>query len=266
MQRVYLEQDMQEPELLPFAGGEVAVLSSRSPGKESANEDGAAVLELGSERGLLAVADGMGGGRIGEAASRIALESLDKELKRDGEASVRESVLSALENANRRVLELGVGAGTTLAMAEVSDGKIRPYHIGDSHFLLVGQRGKVKKLTLAHSPVAYAVESGLLDESEAMHHDDRHIVSNIVGQADMHIEMGSPIRFTARDTLVLATDGVFDNLGVDEIVELVRKGPLRKCVSELFSLVSARMRGEVTTAPSKPDDATMVVFRPTAGR
>ena len=266
MQHVYLQKDMREPELLPFAGGEVAVLSSRCPGKESPNEDGAAILPVDDEGGLLAVADGMGGGRVGEAAARIAIESLSRELRRENDDSVRETVLSALENANRRVLDLGVGAGTTLAMAEIVNGKIRPYHVGDAHLLLVGQRGKVKKLTLAHAPVAYAVESGLLDEQEAMHHDDRHIVSNIVGQTDMHIEMGTPIRFTKRDTLVLATDGVFDNLSVDEIVDLVRKGSLRTCVSELFALCQQRMGGSVATAPSKPDDATMLVFRPTASR
>lgn len=262
--KVFVDQDMGEAVLTAFAGGEVAILSRRCPGKESANEDGAVILSVNDRSGLLAVTDGMGGGPAGEEASRIALRALVAAARAGEGKGLREVVLSALETANRQVLDLGLGAATTLALAEIDQGVLRSYHVGDAHLLLVGQRGKIKRLTVAHAPVSYAVEAGVLDESEALQHEDRHLVSNVVGQEDMRIEMGAPIRLRPRDTLVLATDGIFDNLKVDEIVQLVRVGPLLGCMRAMLEACQRRMRGEDDDQPSKPDDFTLIVFRPTA--
>ncbi|MGI9590762.1 MAG: PP2C family protein-serine/threonine phosphatase, partial [Myxococcota bacterium] len=78
--------------------------------------------------------------------------------------------------------------------------------------LLIGQRGRVKLQTVDHSPVGFAVEAGLLDADAALHHEDRHIISNFVGGADLRIEMGSGLHLAERDTLCLASDGLADNL------------------------------------------------------
>ncbi|MEN8164347.1 MAG: ATP-binding protein, partial [Acidobacteriota bacterium] len=47
---------------------------------------------------------------------------------------------------------------------EIDGRSIRPYHVGDSQAVVCGQRGKLKLQTMAHAPVAYAVEAGVLDE------------------------------------------------------------------------------------------------------
>ncbi len=47
--------------------------------------------------------------------------------------------------------------------------------------LFTGHKGKIKLQTISRSPVGYAVHTGLLDETEAMHHEDRHLASNIIG-------------------------------------------------------------------------------------
>ena len=104
---------------------------------------------------------------------------------------------------------------------------------------------------------------GVLDESEAMQHEDRHIVSNVVGCPGMRIEIGSPIKLAPRDTVLLGSDGLFDNLRVDEIVHRVRKGPLDKAIAELAKLSRTRMVEPTDQhAMSKPDDLTIVGFRP----
>ncbi|MCA8970526.1 MAG: serine/threonine-protein phosphatase [Planctomycetes bacterium] len=260
--RTYLDENMDDAVVVPFCGGEVGIISQRSPDKDTANEDAAAIFSVSEVTGLLVVADGMGGSRGGESAARITLEELALEVDSTTSESVRESALRAVESANQRILDLGVGAGCTLAMAEIDGSSFRPYHIGDAGLLLVGGRGKIKKLTLSHAPVAYAVESGMLDEIEAMHHDDRHIVTNCLGHADMRIEMGSPITMNARDTLVLASDGLFDNLHIDEISAVVRRGPLDDAIRELMQRCRERQAGAVPDTPSKPDDTTVVVYRP----
>ena len=144
---------------------------------------------------------------------------------------------------------------------EVQDGKMRAYHAGDSMVLVTGQRGRIKWQNIPHSPVGYAVEAGLLDRGDALHHEDLHIVSNLLGLKDMRIELGPPVTLAARDTLILASDGLSDNLHSEEIVESIRKGPLRRAGETLATLGRKRMDSPERDAPSKPDDLTFVLLR-----
>ena len=156
-----------------------------------------------------------------------------------------------------------MGAGTTLAVVELDGRTVRPYHVGDSMILVVGGRGKIKLQTVPHSPVGYGVEAGLLDEREAMHHESRHVVSNVIGSSEMHIAVGPPIKLAPRDTVLLASDGLFDNLYSTRIAESVRKGKLQAAVQRLICASQQRMTGDQDGQPSKPDDLTFIAFRPT---
>ncbi len=261
--QLFFQAEMPRGEIYPIAAGRAGVLSTRSPDKTTPNEDAAALVPRNGHAGILVVADGMGGLPAGEQASSLAVREL---LRRIEEApaedpSLRVAILDGLERANRAVSELGVGAGTTMAIAEIQGRTVRPYHVGDSMILVVGQRGKIKLQTVSHSPVGYAVESGLLDETEAMNHADRHLVSNMLGAADMRIEVGSTIELARYDTLLLASDGLFDNLHLHEIVERIRKGPLEKVISILAEYCRDRMQGGRDGQPSKPDDLTFIAFR-----
>ena len=107
--------------------------------------------------------------------------------------------------------------------------------------------------------MGYAVEAGLLDEHEAMHHDERHVVSNMVGAADMRIEIGSALTPSPLDTALLATDGLFDNLGQDEVVEIVRSGPLDRIATEPGPRAQRNAcAAPAAGRPSKPDDLTFI--------
>ncbi len=253
---------MSEPRHLSLTAGEAVVFTTSGPGKEGENEDAAGVF-WNDTRGALAVADGVGGHASGAGAAAQLLCSIGKAIdSAPPEAdSLRGSVLDGLEHGNQAIRRRGTGAATTLVLAELDAGRLRPYHVGDSGILVVGQRGRRKLLTVPHSPVGYALEAGLLDEEEALHHDDRHLISNAVGMEDMRIEVGSPITLAPRDTVLLASDGLFDNLLLEEIIDIVRAGPLPKVAEELVHRCLARMAGGDEQAPSKPDDVTFLLFR-----
>lgn len=260
-------QDMGCVEVQAFATGEVGVISVPCPGKDGPNEDAIVLIEIDDRRGLLVVADGMGGGPAGGAAAERAVRAVAEAAAGLGdEGSVRESVLDGLEAANRSVPKVGSGAATTLAVAEINGRSMRTYHVGDSGALVVGQRGRVKHLTVAHSPTGYAIEAGFMDEEEALSHDERHLVSNVVGSAEMKIEVGPTIELAARDTVLLATDGVFDNLRIDEICDAIRVGSVRDAATRLAANVRRRMAGTGAEDPAKPDDWTFVLYRPTRHR
>ena len=77
----------------------------------------------------------------------------------------------------------------------------------------------------------------------------------------MRIEIGPSLKMAPRDTLVLASDGLADNLHVDEIVERVRKGPLQRVVGHVAHDTLQRMRTPEPDHPSKIDDLTFIAYR-----
>jgi serine/threonine protein phosphatase PrpC len=261
--QLLFEQELLEDAVVGFAGGSAALFSMRCPGKETPNEDAVALIPTGQFSGVLAVADGLGGAPAGKQASYLAIQCLASAVTKAVRygAEVRAGILDGFESANEDVLALAIGAATTLTVVEFDGHRVRHYHVGDSMVLLTGQRGKVKMQSIPHSPVGYAVEAGLLDETDAMHHEDRHVISNVIGSTDMRIEVGSAIKIAPRDTLVLASDGLSDNLHLPEIVECARKGSLASVARELASQVRERMEREGEGEPSKPDDLTFVIFR-----
>lgn len=259
----YLTRDMDAAEIVRTEAGEVAVYTHACPGRDGANEDAAAWLALPNGSFVLTVADGMGGLPDGRSASKLALRSLARPVTAAAmnNGQLRGAILDGIEAANRAIIAELAGSGSTLVVCEISGGVVRSYHVGDSAVMLVGQRGKLKQATIAHSPVGYAVEAGLLDAEAAMVHEDRHLISNMLGATDMKIEIGPKTTIAARDTLLLASDGVLDNLRPEEITELVRKGPLDVAAGELARACRERMLSPDAAHPSKPDDLTFVLFR-----
>lgn len=261
--RAYYDQDMLEPDIISLHGGSAAVLTRRCPGKEGPNEDALAVLPFSADASLLVVADGVGGLGNGDQAARIGIEAIQQALfaAQGSDQQLRTAVLDGIDAANRKILDRGVRSAATLALVELASTGIRPYHVGDSMILILGGRGKVKLQTVSHSPVGYGLESGLLNEQEAMFHEDRHLVSNMIGCPGMRIEIGPWRHLAARDTLLIASDGLVDNLHVEEIFERIRRGSLPEVARRLADDAQRRMREGESPHPSKPDDLTLILFR-----
>ena len=266
-ERVQLFLGVQEREQadLSLPHGEVCVRSLRSPDKQTENEDSAAIIQLGDDSLVLAVADGVGGSVAGREASNATVRTLSRVLTKlpDETAPVRPAILDAVDEANKVVLGVARGAATTLVVAQIDAKRLQSYHVGDSELLAVGQRGRIKQRVVPHSPTGFAVEAGLLDENEAVQHDQRHVLFNVIGSQEMRVEVGPALQLAKYDTVLLATDGLFDNLFIDEIVDTICSGPLVAAADRLVERVRARMQGDgAADQPCKPDDLTVVLFRP----
>lgn len=262
---ILTEQDMSEARGCAIGAGLTMVQAMRCPSRLSANEDSAVLIPCGDQACVLAVADGLGGALGGAQASALAVTCLAEEVSRAAQAKMddlREPILNAFEWADQTIRDLGIGAGTTLTAVEIFGDSFRAYHVGDSMLLVVGQRGKMKFQSVCHSPVGFAVEAGLMSEKEAMHHEHRHVVSNVVGMPGMSVEIGSRRKLRPNDTVLLATDGLIDNLHTGEIVERMRKGSLPLAALRLAEDARGRMTDPEANQPSKPDDLTFIVYRP----
>ncbi len=261
--RLFSGKDLTDGELHPLGPGLAAIFTRRSPDAETSNEDSCAIIPYDERSGVLAVADGAGGLPAGERASELAINALRTTVRaaaKKGEP-LREAILDGIEKAHKELLALGIGAGTTLAVAEIQGPRVRTYHVGDSQIMIIGQRGKIKLHTMSHSPVGYGVEAGLIKEQDALLHAERHLVSNLIGQPKMHVELGQVVELNAMDTLLVASDGLFDNLHTNEIVEICRKGQLLAISSSLAENCRERMTVKSSGVPSKPDDLTFIAFR-----
>jgi PPM family protein phosphatase len=245
------------------AGGHVIAYTCRDPCKETDNEDTVAVLAYGPGVAVFVVADGAGGLPAGKRASLTAVNTLAESLQvaMDKTTSLRTAILNGIEAANTAVLELANGSATTMTVITLEGRLARSYQVGDSEAIVIGQRGLVKLQTTAHSPTGFAVEAGFLDQREALHHEERHLVSNFIGTADMRIDVGAAVELDQRDTILLASDGLMDNVHVDEIIEFVRKGPLSEAVLSVVAQAEQRMKNARDGEPSKPDDLSLILFR-----
>jgi serine/threonine protein phosphatase PrpC len=245
---------------IDVAGGNVSVRLRVSP-QRNHSEDALAVLPVADRGVVLAVADGVGGSPGGRDAALIVLESLRVAVAMKSEENLQRAIFAAIEAANFRLMEQGIGAGTTIAVAEIIDGTLRCYHVGDSEVVVVGQRGKVKGRLVPHSPAGFAIETGLITEDEAMHHEYRHILLNVIGAPTMRVEAAEPIELSRRDTVLLASDGLLDNLYMSEILEEARCGALASSADRLVSMAVERMESMDASLPSKPDDLSLILYR-----
>ena len=244
-------------------GGIVCAYTCRAPDKLTENEDTVAIIPYGSDAVVLVVADGAGGLPAGKRASIAAATSLGDVLRQaeSRTAPLRNAILDGIDVANAAVRDLGNGAATTLTVVTVEATVARSYQIGDSEAVIVGQRGRVRLQTMPHSPTGFAVEAGFLDQRAALHHDERHLVSNFLGTPDMRIDIGTQIDLMPRDTVLLASDGLMDNVHFDEIISRVRVGPIDAALDKVVRLALRRMADNSSGQPSKPDDLSLILFR-----
>lgn len=250
------------PQTLDLGKERIMACSLPNPVDGGSNEDCAAVVRRPEGQVVMVVADGVGGSRQGQLASRLAVECVVEAVRQadPGIPRLRTVLIDAIEEADRRVRQLKTGAATTLAIAEIHQGELTTYHCGDSTVMVCGVRGRIRSMTVGHNPTEMAVHAGWMDAASALQHHERHLVSNILGQPPLRIEVGPRLALLPRDTVLLATDGLFDNLVPAEIADLIRREPMARNFERLIAEAQRRMSDEAGQY-NKPDDLSVIAWR-----
>jgi PPM family protein phosphatase len=185
---------------------------------------------------LFAVADGMGGARAGEIASRLAAAAVKED---QGE---RADVAELIREANRRVFERArddasaSGMGTTMTVALVEDDHVKIGHVGDSRAYRL-RDDALEQLTEDHSLVAELVRSGKLSPEEAETHPQRSVITRALGtEADVDVDTFS-VEAQPGDVFLLCSDGLTTMVEEDHIVDVVarHRGNLERAAKELIA-------------------------------
>ena len=166
---------------------------------------------------LFVVADGMGGHRGGQVASRVALETIER-LVAEGRGSLPDHV----RGANRAVWDRSVederlsGMGTTLTATRVDGATALIAHVGDSRAYLL-RDGELRQLTEDHTLVARMVKSGEITEAEAEVHPHKNVLTRALG-TDEQVEVDEDtIALQDGDRLLLCSDGLTGMVTEDQI-------------------------------------------------
>ena len=140
---------------------------------------------LGTLPNLLVVADGMGGHKAGDFASKYTVEVLKEELKHTLKDGPEEILKDAAQTANHKLIEKAdedinlEGMGTTLVAATVIDHTLYFINVGDSRLYLLNK--DIRQLSRDHSLVEEMVRLGGINEEEARHHPDKNIITRAIG-------------------------------------------------------------------------------------
>jgi protein phosphatase len=182
------------------------------------NED--AVLER-VERGIWAVADGMGGHAAGDFASAAVVDALAAISGTPGLGSLVSQARERLEEVNR---SLGTEArqrgqemiGTTVVVLMLHGHHGVTLWAGDSRAYRY-REGELTRLTRDHSQVEEFVSQGLLTRQQAEKHPASNIITRAIGVADQ-LELDSRMfELAPGDSFLLCSDGLYRELGDDEI-------------------------------------------------
>lgn len=221
--------------------------------RRKVNEDS---LLVRTERGLWAVADGMGGHDAGDVASLQVTESLLNLPPADNLDELVESAVTALKQVNEDLIALaGAGSqrsiGSTVVGLAIANGQFRCFWAGDSRGYRLRDR-QIVQLTRDHSLVQDLVDSGMLQPDEAVDHPNSNIITRAVGVAE-ELKVDTVNGDVQRgDQFLLATDGVTRLITDEELaLELSSNRPAD----------AARKLIEVVLSRGAPDNASLIITK-----
>lgn len=178
--------------------------------------------------GLWIVADGMGGHRGGEIASRLACEALTERYDQhtvDGLIDAIESANTAVHTAGNNDADL-TGMGTTvvaIALVDDNDEEVLAIaNVGDSRAYRL-TAGELEQLTEDHSLVADMVREGSLSPDEAATHPQRNILTRVLGvYEEIPVDVLTVVPRHG-DRYLLCSDGLFNEVSEDGIAAVLRR-------------------------------------------
>ena len=181
---------------------------------------------------LFIIADGMGGHKAGEVASKLAVEIISssfenqiKNIEMD-DNSIINAIKNSIWRANDEIYRKSIeneeysGMGTTVTMAYETNGNIFIGHVGDSRAYLL-RDNTLYQITKDHSLVEELVKNGSITREEARFHPQKNIITRAVG-TDKEVEIDLIVKEKSKgDILLLCTDGLTNMLNDEEIKELL---------------------------------------------
>ena len=226
------------------------------PGRVRANNQD--FFRIVPELGLYLLADGMGGARGGERASRLAVECVAENLATSPHRDAA-ALLGAVEEANQQVLNEATrdprleGMGTTLvAVLETNPNDLAIASVGDSRAYLF-RDGVLRSVTEDQTWVQEVGRPLGLNEESLRTHPMRHVLTMAVGVGVAIRIRYYAVQLAATDIMMLSSDGLHGVIGESRIGEIL--GDSHSLELKCRDLISAAHEN------GSPDNITVVLIR-----
>lgn len=196
---------------------------------------------------VAAVADGMGGHRGGEVASRIAVTVLE-EFYKNGALTTPRFIKQAFEQANKQVFDRSVtdnnllGMGSTLSAMVIKNDEAYVAHIGDSRIYLL-REGNLIQVTDDHTLAQVLVEQNFISEAEAMVSPNSHVLTRTIGTHRDESPDVLTYFLKPGDVFLLCSDGLSNHVANDEIRDILLNPALTDDVRLNVFISTANERG-----------------------
>ena len=211
------------------------------------------------DRGIWAVADGMGGHEAGELASAMVTDALRcLPVGSDIDETATRAV-NALRQVNRELIDLArsgggyrkVIIGTTVVGLAIAGGSYRCFWMGDSRAYRI-RDGKIERLTHDHSLVQELVDAGMLGADEAERHESANKITRAIGASDeVRVDIvGGDAK--QGDQFLLASDGLTRVVRDHELADAIGSRSPPQAGDELIEMVLAR---------GAPDNVSLIITK-----
>jgi serine/threonine protein phosphatase PrpC len=225
-------------------------------------------LEVDGDLGVAVLADGMGGHRAGEIASRVAVGAAFNQVlpsqreHKDDDAESRRLVGQAVDAANRALREMCevnpelCGMGTTLVLAVFRDGQVFHAHVGDSRLYRV-RYGRMRRLTRDHSLIQRMIDDGMFMNRAAAREAgirDNVLTRSLGIQREAEVDVGSAV-LEVGDTYLICSDGLH-GLVSDSTIARILRDPQGDLEQQVQGLVDAAL------AAGGHDNISAILARP----
>ena len=213
------------------------------------------------DRRYFVVADGLGGHRAGEEASRLAIASLrehaDKFMRLGSDVALLAGLRLAFDETNQRILDAATqtsvlsGMGTTAVMATLARNRLQLAAVGDSRAYLI-REGVVRQLTVDQTVAQVLLDAGMFAGMDPRNVPNHNVLWNCLGCAEFCEVEPFVVSLQPYDRLILVSDGVSDCVETATLPQVVARCREPSDIAEELVIMAQQNGG--------CDDATCVVI------
>ena len=198
------------------------------------------------------IADGMGGHKKGEIASKIAVETISETFCGFNGSEYEFLLKEAVKKANAKIVNLALqnpdmqGMGTTVIACVWNDSTVYVANVGDSRCYLIRKK-EISQISIDHSYVQQLVSQGKITSEEAKHRNDKNLILRAVGCEEEVADIFSIDRKKG-DIVVLCSDGLSNMMEDSDIKNyLLGHGKMQDKVEKLVNLANENGGGDNVT-------------------
>lgn len=196
--------------------------------KRKLNQDYVYTCEtpVGPLPNLFIVADGMGGHKAGDFASKHTVETIVAYIKAaegDGPVQIIGDAITCANTSIRRKSEEDEelhGMGTTVVVATIIGDCLYVANVGDSRLYIMNR--EIRQITRDHSLVEEMVRIGEIDRESARTHPDKNIITRAIGAGEQIDIDFFEIKLEEDDIILMCSDGLTNMIEDDDIRKIIK--------------------------------------------